>query len=74
MLEKTIDYISLFVLWSIMTAVFINKVHQSNKLQLECSYYMQRAIENNKEDKIAEYQPQCADYLSFLTNQWTKLH
>lgn len=68
MLEKTIDYISLFVLWSIMTAVFINKVHQSNKLQLECIYYMQRAIENNKEDKIVEYQPQCADYLSFLTN------
>jgi len=51
-----------------MIAVFINKVHQSNKLQLECSYYMQRAKENNKEDKIVEYQPKCADYLSFLTN------
>jgi len=68
MLEKTIDYITLFILWSIMIAVFINKVHQSNKLQLECSYYMQRAKENNKEDKIVEYQPKCADYLSFLTN------
>lgn len=62
------ENIILFILWSLFLYAFIGYIHAENKLQLECSYYMQRAVSNNKEDKIIEYQPQCADYLSFLTN------
>lgn len=68
MKETIIDLIILFILWSLFSYVFIGHIHAENKLQLECSYYMQRAVNNNEEDKIIEYQPQCADYLSFLIN------
>ena len=63
-------YYVCIVIWLVLSLLTIipKEVHRENKLQLECGYYMQRAIENNKEDKIVEYQPQCADYLSFLTN------
>lgn len=63
-------YYVCIVIWLVLSLITIipREIHKDNKLQLECSYYMQRAIENNKKDKIAKYQPQCADYLSFLTN------
>ena len=60
-----LNFVFLLII-SIIVFTFALFIHEENKMQLECNYYMQWAIQNNKEDKIKEYQPQCADYLSFL--------